>query len=193
MDHRSSDVGERAPGIRLIRERTRATPRDTVLLGFSASRSPPLWPLAAQVALRTRSNPPFALLAGATSGPSPVAAVCAGGSTTGSFFADAELEPFVAVGGGIGNHLVVAWQQDRWRLGRHRDGALFDRGRSGTRVLQPMSGCGAGPPARRGDYDRASDPLLAAAWLLQTSRDSMALDRNERLESVRPRWRAARG
>ncbi|HEX7441963.1 MAG TPA: hypothetical protein VF319_17910 [Caldimonas sp.] len=128
MDHRASDVGERAPGIRLIGRRVRSARRGTVLLGFLGIALAAV--LAACGGGGGSSAPvPLALPAGAISGPPAVAAACTGGSTTGSFFANAEVEPFVAIDPGNSNHLVATWQQDRWTDGgaRHRDGGLVRR------------------------------------------------------------------
>ncbi len=164
MDHRSSDVGERAPGIRLNRGSAGATSRGTIFLG---SLGIALAAVLAACGGGGGSAPapisPLALPAGAISGPSPVASACTGGSTTGSFFANAEVEPFVAIDPGNSNHLVATWQQDRWTDGGSRaivTAASFDGGRSWTRVLQPMSRCGGGTPARGGDFERASDPWV---------------------------------
>ena len=42
-----------------------------------------------------------------------VAAGCTGGRTGGTLFAEAEVEPFVAISPTNPNHLVGTWQQDR--------------------------------------------------------------------------------
>lgn len=98
----------------------------------------------------------------AASGPSPMDAACTGGSAAGTVFIDAEVEPFVAVNPLDGNHLVGAWQQDRWSNGGARGvttGVSFDGGRSWTRALQPFSRC-AGGTGLSGDYERATDPWV---------------------------------
>ena len=107
--------------------------------------------------------PVIALPANAVSAASPVAPGCTGGSVSGSFFANAEVEPFVAIDPGNSQHLVATWQQDRWSDGGARalvTAASFDGGRSWARVLQPMSRCGGGTPANGGDYERVSDPWV---------------------------------
>lgn len=61
----------------------------------------------------------------------PTAPAAAVGS--GSFFVNAEVEPFVAVDPRNPNHLVATWQQDRWTNGGARalmTAASFDGGRS---------------------------------------------------------------
>ncbi len=107
--------------------------------------------------------PIVALPADAVSAASPVAAACTGGSTSGSFYANAEVEPFVAIDPGNSRHLVATWQQDRWTNGGARalvTATSFDGGASWTRVLQPMSRCGGGTPGTGGDYERVSDPWV---------------------------------
>ena len=96
-----------------------------------------------------------------------MAANCTGGSTsTGSYFVNAEVEPFVAADPRNPNHLVATWQQDRWTDGGSRalmTATSLDGGRSWTRVLQPMSRCGGGTPANGGDFERVSDPWVDIA------------------------------
>ncbi|HRI16961.1 MAG TPA: sialidase family protein [Burkholderiaceae bacterium] len=94
---------------------------------------------------------------------SPVAAGCTGGSTSGSFAVNSEVEPFIAIDPTNARHLVATWQQDRWTNGGARaivTAASFDGGASWTRVLQPMSRCGGGSAATGGDYERVSDPWV---------------------------------
>ncbi len=92
---------------------------------------------------------------------------CNGGSTSaGIYFVNAEVEPFVAVNPRNSQHLVAAWQQDRWTDGGSRGlmtAASFDGGRSWARVLQPMSRCAGGTAANGGDFARASDPWVDIA------------------------------
>ena len=51
---------------------------------------------------------------------SPVAAGCTGGHATGTLYAGAEVEPMAANLGSDPNHIVAAWQQDRWSDGGAR-------------------------------------------------------------------------
>ena len=116
----------------------------------------------------TPATPPpiVPLPATAVSIASPVAAGCTGGSTGGSFFANAEVEPFVAIDPRNSQHLVATWQQDRWTDGGARalvTAASFDGGHSWARVLHPMSRCGGGTAANGGDYARVSDPWVDIA------------------------------
>ena len=112
--------------------------------------------------------PPLVLQlpAGRISVASPVAAGCTGGSTTGSFFVNAEVEPFIVTDPANANHLVATWQQDRWTNGGARavmTAASFDGGHSWSRMLQPMSRCAGGAMANGGDYERATDPWVDVA------------------------------
>ena len=103
------------------------------------------------------------LPAAAVSAASPVAPGCTGGSASGSFFGNAEVEPFVAISPADPRRLVATWQQDRWTNGGARaivSATSADGGASWTRVLQPMSRCGGGTAAGGGDYERVSDPWV---------------------------------
>lgn len=65
-------------------------------------------------------SPPAAQVA---SGLSPVAAGCtglAGGTSSGTSFANAEVEPFAAIHPTNPSLLLAAWQQDRWSNGGAR-------------------------------------------------------------------------
>lgn len=105
-------------------------------------------------------NQPTAVLA---SGPTPVAAGCTGGRTSGTVFADAEVEPMLALDPTDPNHLVGAWQQDRASNGGARalvSAVSFDGGRSWSRTLHPMSRCGGATAGSAGDHERVSDPWV---------------------------------
>jgi hypothetical protein len=93
---------------------------------------------------------------------SPMDAGCNGGASAGTLYINAEVEPYVAVNPRDANHLVGAWQQDRWSGGAARavmTAASFDGGRTWTRTLQPFSRC-AGGAGTSGDYERATDPWV---------------------------------
>ena len=93
---------------------------------------------------------------------SPIDAACNGGSTTGTLYVNAEVEPIVAANPLDPNHLVGAWQQDRWSDGGARavmSAVSFDGGRTWARQLLPFSRC-AGGTGLTGDYARATDPWL---------------------------------
>jgi hypothetical protein len=98
------------------------------------------------------------------SGASPVPASCtAGQDGTGTAFVGAEVEPFLARHPAQGQHLLAAWQQDRWSNGAARavvSAVSFDGGRSWTRTLHPFSRCGGALPGSAGDLERATDPWV---------------------------------
>ncbi len=93
----------------------------------------------------------------------PVAAGCNGGRSSGTTFADAEVEPFVAVSPINANHLLGTWQQDRASDGGARalvSAVSFDAGRTWAQTLHPMSRCGGALTGSVGDQERASDPWV---------------------------------
>ena len=108
----------------------------------------------------------FPLPANPVSTASPVAPGCTGGATSGTFFVNGEVEPFIAIDPGNPRHLVATWQQDRWTNGGARavvTATSFDGGASWTRVLQPLTRCGGGTAAKGGDFERVSDPWVDIA------------------------------
>jgi hypothetical protein len=97
-------------------------------------------------------------------GVTPFAPGCDGGRTAGTLWLNSEVEPHVAVDPSNPNHLVAAWQQDRWSGGAARGvraAASFDGGRTWTASSATFSRCTGGTPANGGDYERASDPWVA--------------------------------
>lgn len=97
----------------------------------------------------------------AVSGLSPFAAGCGGAG--GTLYTSAEVEPHLAVDPRDGNHLVAAWQQDRWSNGSSRgllSGVSFDGGVTWTITQVPFSQCNGGNAQNGGDYVRASDPWV---------------------------------
>ena len=98
------------------------------------------------------------------SGTSPFAPGCDGALPTATVYVNSEVEPHVAVNPSNANHLLAAWQQDRWSDGAargNRSAASFDGGRSWTASMAAFSRCTGGTPANGGDYERASDPWVA--------------------------------
>ena len=64
---------------------------------------------------------------------------------------------------GNAQHLVAAWQQDRWADGGARalvSATSFDGGASWVRTLHPMSRCGGAVLGSSGDFERATDPWV---------------------------------
>ena len=103
------------------------------------------------------------------SGPSPVAGGCTGlatGNVIGTNFANAEVEPFVAVHPTIANFLLATWQQDRWSNGGARavvSAVSSDGGVTWTPTMHPMSRCGGAGAGSPGDFERVSDPWVDIA------------------------------
>lgn len=99
-------------------------------------------------------------LVSATSGFSPT---CSGVANAGTLYANAEVEPHVAVNPTNPNNLIGTWQQDRWSDGGSQGiavGASFDAGTTWTTGALPVSRCGGGNAANGGDFARASDPWV---------------------------------
>ena len=99
-------------------------------------------------------------------GTSPFAPGCDAAPPAGTLWLNAEVEPHVAINPSNPNHLVAAWQQDRWSGGAARGiraAASFDGGRTWTASSATFSRCTGGTPANGGDYERASDPWVAIA------------------------------
>jgi hypothetical protein len=100
------------------------------------------------------------------SGPSPFGAGCDGVATSGTLYVNAEVEPTLVVNPLDPNHLIGAWQQDRWSNGSSRgivSAFSSDGGVHWTRRPMPFSRCGGGNAANGGDYARVTDPWLAIA------------------------------
>ncbi len=94
---------------------------------------------------------------------SPVALGCTGGSTSGTNYVNAEVEPWAALDPGNANRVFAVWQQDRWSDGGARalvSAVSNDGGGTWQRSLLPFSRCGGAQPGSAGDYERASDPWL---------------------------------
>jgi hypothetical protein len=111
--------------------------------------------------LLARPSAPLLYLA---SGPTPLAPLCDGVAASGTLYANAEVEPFIAANPQNPEILVGVWQQDRWSNGSAR--ALvavtsFDGGHSWARQPLPFSRCGGGTVLNGGNYERASDPWVS--------------------------------
>jgi hypothetical protein len=82
---------------------------------------------------------------------------CTVGVGTGRNYVDAEVEPQLAIDPANSNHLVGAWQQDRWSNGGAHGlvaGFSFDGGRTWDESSLPFSQCAGAAAA---PYERASD------------------------------------
>jgi hypothetical protein len=94
---------------------------------------------------------------------SPFAPGCDGVAATGAVYANAEVEPMLAVNPTNLANLVGVWQQDRWSNGGSHGlmtGYSFDGGRTWSRTAATFSRCAGGNAGNGGDYDRASDPWV---------------------------------
>jgi len=97
------------------------------------------------------------------SGPSPFASCTIGGSSTGTNYVNAEVEPWLAVNPHDPTNLIGAWQQDRWSDGGAHGlvaGFSFDGGNTWGEAPLPFSACAPGTPAAL-QYERASDPWVS--------------------------------
>lgn len=91
---------------------------------------------------------------------------CDGIIAVGTNFANAEVEPFVAVDPGNPLRLYGAWQADRWSSGGAHGlvlGASSDGGRTWTRQAPPFSRCAGGNAGNGGDYERSTDPWISVS------------------------------
>ena len=78
-------------------------------------------------------------------------------------YSGAEVEPSLARNPANPDHLVAAWQQDRWSNGGAQGAAgavSFDGGRSWANTRAAFSLCSGGSNANGGGYNRASDPWV---------------------------------
>jgi len=101
---------------------------------------------------------------GAVSGLSPFAPSC--GGTGGTSYVNSEVEPHLAVNPRDANHLVAAWQQDRWSNGSARgllSAVSLDGGATWTITQAPFAECNGGTAANGGAFQRATDPWVAFA------------------------------
>ena len=82
---------------------------------------------------------------------------------SGTLYSSAEVEPSLARNPRDHNHMLAAWQQDRWSNGGAQGlaGAVtFDGGRTWQQSTAPFSRCSGGTVTNGGDYERASDPWV---------------------------------
>jgi hypothetical protein len=106
------------------------------------------------------SSSAFASRLEQVSDPSPYASCAIGGGPGAVNFPSAEVEPFITTDPRNGDHLVGAWQQDRWNDGGAHGlvaTITFDGGRHFVSSTLPFSECAPGGIA----YQRASDPGVA--------------------------------
>lgn len=98
------------------------------------------------------------------SGPSPFPAGCSISPDPDEiYYQNAEVESWVAADPTNPNHLIGAWQQDRWQFGGARGlmtAVSWDGGFTWSRTFAHFSRCTGGTAANGGDYERASDPWV---------------------------------
>jgi hypothetical protein len=97
-------------------------------------------------------------------GQSPFAPGCDGAApSTGTVYAGAEVEPYVATNPQNASHLIGVFQQDRWSDGGARGlrtGYSFDGGLTWSLTQAKFSRCTGGNAANGADFERASDPWV---------------------------------
>lgn len=96
------------------------------------------------------------------SGETPFPAACGGPQTDGRPFPSVEVEPSLAIDPTNPQHLIGAWQQDRWTSGGANGigvAASFDGGATWTTTTPRLDACSGGDDA----YTRATDPWLTFA------------------------------
>jgi hypothetical protein len=107
-------------------------------------------------------TPPTAT--GLVSSASNFTAGCAGVTSSGTLYNNAEVEPHLAINPSNPANLIGSWQQNRWSDGGSQGTAVgysLDGGASWTTSALPASRCGGGNAANGGDYERATDPWVA--------------------------------
>ncbi|HEY6911089.1 MAG TPA: sialidase family protein [Myxococcales bacterium] len=124
--------------------------------------------------------PPSAGIAGlvSVSKAAPWPATCGEAPGRSTVTLNSEVEPSVAVDPLDGNHLIGAWQQDRWANGGAKgvvSATSFDGGHTWTTTVAAFSLCSGGP------YQRATDPWVSigpdgAAWQIAYSFDANTAD-----------------
>jgi len=100
------------------------------------------------------------------SAPSPFAANCDGVPALGTVYANAEVEPSLAINPMNTQNVAAVWQQDRWSTGGSRGivaGFSTDGGKSWMQHAMPYSRCGGGNAGNGGDYARTSNPWITAS------------------------------
>lgn len=101
-----------------------------------------------------------------TSGDTPFAVNCTGGTLGGTEYRNAEVEPHAAVNPVNSANIVAVWQQDRWSSGLANGLATattLDGGATWSRTKAPFTRCAGGNAGNGGDYERATDPWVTFA------------------------------
>ena len=112
------------------------------------------------------SPPPILDPSYRVSGASPFAADCDNGTTGGTAFVNAEVEPSFAVNPVDSQNLAAVWQEDRWSTGGARGlvaGRSIDGGKTWSQHALAFTRCGGGNAVNGGDYERGSNPWMAVS------------------------------
>ena len=120
-----------------------------------------------------RRRPAFAGLV-AVSGTAPWPGNCGEAAGRSTVTLNSEVEPSIAVDPLDGNHLIGAWQQDRWANGGAKgvvSATSFDGGHTWTTSVAAFTLCSGGI------YQRATDPWVSigpdgTAWQIAYSFDA---------------------
>lgn len=100
------------------------------------------------------------------SGPSPLQPGCEGGSPAARIYHNSVVEPSLAIDPSNSQHLVGAWQQDRWATAGASgqvSAVSWDGGQSWNTTLATFARCQGGTAATGLDYERISDPWVTIA------------------------------
>ena len=100
------------------------------------------------------------------SAPSPFTAGCDGAAAIGVLYANAEVEPSLAINPINTRNWIASWQEDRWGSGGARGvviGSSNDSGVTWTQRSLPFTRCGGGTPANGGDYERTSNAWMSVS------------------------------
>jgi hypothetical protein len=132
--------------------------------------------------LEDRCLPSFTLGTLVQAAPTDLFAACKPGNQMGTFFPDTQVEPLLAVDPTNLNHMVGAWQQERWDNGGSfgiAAAVTFDAGLHWTQVVIPgISTCSGGP------FDRASDPWVSFGPTGTVYVASLGIDGNVNAETA---------
>lgn len=151
--------GRAAEHVRSARPLTLATLNGVAFLSCSYGGLEPLTP--------PFPTPPFTSVPLVrVSEPSNLIAGCNRAPQTGTLHVDAEVGPHAVVNPTNPAHFIGTWQQDRWSSGGAQGVALavsFNGGRTWSLSTVPFSRCTGGNATNGGDFERATNPWVAAS------------------------------
>jgi hypothetical protein len=100
------------------------------------------------------------------SGPSPLQPGCEGPTPPARIYANSVVEPSLAIDPGNPQHLVGAWQQDRWATAGASGqvaAVSWDGGQTWSSSVAAFARCQGGTSASGLDFERISDPWVTVA------------------------------